>query len=162
MPALRTTLDKAESANSVMQTAPDNEVLVLGASSANQAVADLQDTNEVLPSGTIISGANTVSLGSASQQFADLSAANNKVSSAVATYGKTSSQATQARTMLKQAQQVAVSKGIAPYVVRSAEKVNAVNNALVKSEFALRHGKWSLAEQEAISKLDLDSFDMKL
>ncbi|WP_172584769.1 hypothetical protein [Ligilactobacillus agilis] len=172
MPALRTALDKAESANSVMQTAPDNEVLVLGASSANQAVADLQDTvvsawsrqdaNEVLPSGTIISGANTVSLGSASQQFADLSAANNKVSSAVATYGKTSSQATQARTMLKQAQQVAVSKGIAPYVVRSAEKVNAVNDALVKSEFALRHGKWSLAEQEAISKLDLDSFDMKL
>lgn len=172
MPALRTALDKAESANSVMQTAPDNEVLVLGASSANQAVADLQDTvvsawsrqdaNEVLPSGTIISGANTVSLGSASQQFADLSAANNKVSSAVATYGKTSSQATQARTMLKQAQQVAVSKGIAPYVVRSAEKVNAVNDALVKSEFALRHGKWSLAEQEAISKLDLDAFDMKL
>lgn len=172
MPTLRTALDKAESANSVMQTAPDNEVLVLGASSANQAVADLQDTvvsawsrqdaNEVLPSGTIISGANTVSLGSASQQFADLSAANNKVSSAVATYGKTSSQATQARTMLKQAQQVAVSKGIAPYVVRSAEKVNAVNDALVKSEFALRHGKWSLAEQEAISKLDLDAFDMKL
>lgn len=172
MPALRTVLDKAESANSVMQTAPDNEVLVLGASSANQAVADLQDTvvsawsrqdaNEVLPSGTIISGANTVSLGSASQQFADLSAATNKVSSAVATYGKTSSQATQARTMLKQAQQVAVSKGIAPYVVRSAEKVNAVNDALVKSEFALRHGKWSLAEQEAISKLDLDAFDMKL
>lgn len=172
MPALRTALDKAESANSVMQTAPDNEVLVLGASSANQAVADLQDTvvsawsrqdaNEVLPSGTIISGANTVSLGSASQQFADLSAATNKVSSAVATYGKTSSQATQARTMLKQAQQVAVSKGIAPYVVRSAEKVNAVNDALVKSEFALRHGKWSLAEQEAISKLDLDAFDMKL
>ena len=114
MPALRTALDKAESANSVMQTAPDNEVLVLGASSANQAVADLQDTvvsawsrrdaNDVLPSGAIISGANTVSLGSASQQFADLSAANNKVSSAVATYGKTSSQATQARTMLKQAQ----------------------------------------------------------
>lgn len=172
MPALRTALDKAESANSVMQTAPDNEVLVLGASSANQAVADLQDTvvsawsrqdaNEVLPSGTIISGANTVSLGSASQQFADLSAATNKVSSAVATYGKTSSQATQARTMLKQAQQVAVSKGIAPYVVRSAEKVNAVNDALVKSEFALRHGKWSLAEQEAISKLDLDAFDMTL
>lgn len=172
MPALRTALDKAESANSVMQTAPDNEVLVLGASSANQAVADLQDTvvsawsrqdaNEVLPSGTIISGANTVSLGSASQQFADLSAATNKVSSAVATYGKTSSQATQVRTMLKQAQQVAVSKGIAPYVVRSAEKVNAVNDALVKSEFALRHGKWSLAEQEAISKLDLDAFDMKL
>lgn len=172
MPVLRTALDKAESANSVMQTAPDNEVLVLGASSANQAVADLQDTvvsawsrqdaNEVLPSGTIISGANTVSLGSASQQFADLSAANNKVSSAVATYGKTSSQATQARTMLKQAQQVAVSKGIAPYVVRSAEKVNAVNDALVKSEFALRHGKWSLAEQEAISKLDLDAFDMKI
>lgn len=165
MPALRTALDKAESANSVMQTAPDNEVLVLGASSANQAVADLQDTvvsawsrqdaNEVLPSGTIISGANTVSLGSASQQFADLSAATNKVSSAVATYGKTSSQATQARTMLKQAQQVTVSKGIAPYVVRSAEKVNAVNDALVKSEFALRHGKWSLAEQEAISKLDM-------
>lgn len=172
MPALRTALNKAESANSVMQTAPDNEVLVLGASSANQAVADLQDTvvsawsrqdaNEVLPSGTIISGANTVSLGSASQQFADLSAATNKVSSAVAIYGKTSSQATQARTMLKQAQQVAVSKGIAPYVVRSAEKVNAVNDALVKSEFALRHGKWSLAEQEAISKLDLDAFDMKL
>lgn len=172
MPALRTALDKAESANSVMQTAPDNEVLVLGASSANQAVADLQDTvvsawsrqdaNEVLPSGTIISGANTVSLGSASQQFADLSAATNKVSSAVATYGKTSSQATQARTMLNQAQQVAVSKGIAPYVVRSAEKVNAVNDALVKSEFALRHGKWSLAEQEAISKLDLDAFDMKI
>ena len=176
MPTLRTALDKAESANSVMQTAPDNEALVLGASSANQAVADLQDTvvsawsrqdaNEVLPSGTIISGANTVSLGSASQQFADLSCwfkcRNNKVSSAVATYGKTSSQATQARTMLKQAQQVAVSKGIAPYVVRSAEKVNAVNDALVKSEFALRHGKWSLAEQEAISKLDLDSFDMKL
>ena len=172
MPTLRTALDKAESANSVMQTAPDNEVLVLGASSANQAVADLQDTvvsawsrqdaNEVLPSGTIISGANTVSLGSASQQFADLSAANNKVSSAVATYGKTSSQATQARIMLKQAQQVAVSKGIAPYVVRSAEKVNAVNDALVKSEFALRHGKWSLAEQEAISKLDLDAFDMKI
>lgn len=172
MPALRTALDKAESANSVMQTAPDNEVLVLGASSANQAVADLQDTvvsawsrrdaNDVLPSGAIISGANTVSLGSASQQFADLSAANNKVSSAVATYGKTSSQATQARTMLKQAQQVAVSKGIAPYVVWSAEKVNAVNDALVKSEFALRHGKWSLAEQEAISKLDLDAFDMKI
>lgn len=172
MPTLRTALDKAESANSVMQTAPDNEVLVLGASSANQAVADLQDTvvsawsrqdaNEVLPSGTIISGANTVSLGSASQQFADLSAANNKVSSAVATYGKTSSQATQARTMLKQVQQAAVSKGIAPYVVRSAEKVNAVNDALVKSEFALRHGKWSLAEQEAISKLDLDAFDMKI
>lgn len=64
--------------------------------------------------------------------------------------------------MLKQAQQVAVSKGIAPYVVRSTEKVNAVNDALVKSEFALRHGKWSLAEQEAISKFDLDSFDMKL
>lgn len=169
MPALRTALDKAESANSVMQTAPDNEVLVLGASSANQAVADLQDTvvsawsrqdaNEVLLSGTIISGANTVSLGSASQQFADLNVANNKVSSAVATYGKT---LRQARTMLKQAQQVAVSKGIAPYVVRSAEKVNAVNDALVKSEFALRHGKWSLAEQEAISKLDLDAFDMKL
>jgi len=161
--------EDATMANQELATQPDNPYSIQFANDANQKLATLQDTavaawsgqsaDGVLPKGVMMNGAKPLSLGTVRNRLDDIVSANAEVTSAFAEYGQGSSQAQQAMTNLTNAKRSAIKSGMVPNFVKKIQKVNTVNDALMKSEFALKHGNWNLAEQNAIANIDLSKFD---